>query len=300
MLTPDSRRNPVTASESAGTVRAFGLRVVPALLALSATELFVQVEPGEVVIDHAVGQLRGQALQINAGNTLTDGKEIRAAIVAYVHPVTRFAGVAAVELEEVTTGDGADVTDAEIEAVIPVAIAAAKAYTVLAQVVFSRSGSAITLTIDHTARTFGVDAAQKEIETHEDFTPPATWTGGAWVPGPTIHVSIDAADFGNKDYLTDYPIDFYGRIVKLRRVTERTIAGAGAVTNVGIEIGTTALSGASVASTLADATGSVASDEPTAPGIVKPGDVVSLVGSGSTAGSGGRARFEIVTQVLKA
>lgn len=296
----DTRRTPTDPSDNSGKIELHGLRLVPAHgVVLAAASLFVSFTPGEAVFGHNVTQHRGAILQANAGNTLSDAHELHAAVVAYHNPLTHRTTIAIVDRAEDATGEGSPITGAEIEEVLPARVVAEKAYTLLGAVKWVRAGSAITMTIDHTARSYGVIDEWKASEGNEDFTPDASYLDGAWIPGPAIEVVVNATEFANADLVTDFPINFYGRIRRLVRITEVVIAGAGAVMNVGAEVGSTAVTGLTVASTLADARGTVAQDEPTAPAIVKPGDVVSLIGSGATAGSSGRARFRLEFEVLQ-
>jgi len=192
------------------------------------------------------------------------------------------------------------ITDAEIEGEIHPTAAESSDYTVIGQVAFARSGTSYTLTIDHLSRSYGVDVDLKQTSTTAyAWSPTGGNADGRFIPGPVLEVVSNATEWANADLVTDFPINFYGRIRRLVRITEVVIAGAGAVMNVGAEVGSTAVTGLTVASTLADARGTVAQDEPTAPAIVKPGDVVSLIGSGATAGSSGRARFRLEFEVLQ-
>lgn len=292
----DTRQFQVTPSDTGGQIRAIGLRLVPpSTVVLAAALLAVSLTPGEVAIGHDVTQHRGSVQIVNEGGTLSDGSEIHAAVIAYHNPATHRNVIAVVERDEEDAGDGVPITDAEIEAAIPAASASGKLYTVLGAAKFSRSGSNITLTIDHVARSYGVDPTIKATTAgSEDPLPSeASWYDGHFAPGPVLEVTVDATAFANADLITDYPVGFYGRIARIVRITEVTIAGAGAVMDVGVEADGDVVAGLSVASTLADAKGSVATDVSAAPTYVRPGSLVSLVGSGATAGSGGRARFRL-------
>lgn len=296
----DSRHSPVTPADTEGAYRVYGLRLLPAAIALAAAALHFDYNPGEVQLGHRVASFRGGTKQVYSGSSLADLSTVRAALVAALHPPSDQIRLYLVErAPALTTADAGAITDTEIEAAIHATATANKDYTVLGQVAFARSGTAYTLTIDHLSRTFYVDADRKDTSTAAyAWSPTGGNADGRFVPGPVLEVVANATEWANVDLVTDYPINFHGRIRRLVRITEVVIAGAGAVVNVNAEIGTTDVTGLTVASTLADAKGTVATDEPTTYAIVKPGDVVSLEMSGATAGSSGRARFRLEFEQL--
>lgn len=297
----DTRKNPVTPADTEGASRVFGLRLLPAAIALASTALHFDQDPGEVQIGHNVASFRGATLQVYAGETLADLSTVRAARVAALHPPTNQIRLYLVErAPALTSADEGPITDAEIEEAIHPTAAANKDYTVLGQVAFARSGTDYTLTIDHVSRSYGADADLKDATANAAYawSPTGGNADGRFIPGPVLEVVKNATEWANGDLITNYPINFHGRIRRLVRITEVTIAGAGAACAVNAEIGTTDVTGLSVASTLADAAGTVATDEPTTYPMVKPGDTVSLEMSGATAGSGGRSRFRLEFEQL--
>lgn len=297
----DTRLTPTDPSDNSGKVELHGLRLIPAhSVVLAAASLFLAFTPGEAVFGHNVSQHRGGVLQANAGNTLTDAHEVHAAVVAFHNPITHRTGIALVDRAEEDTGDGVPITDTEIEAALPARVAAGKLYTLLGRAKWVRAGAVITLTLDHVARTYGVIEEWKPTEGNQDFTPAASYVDGTWAPGPSIEVVANATEWANGDLVTDFPVNFYGRIRRLVALTEVVIAGAGSTVTVGVEIGATAVTGLSVACALSSAKGAVTSDEPTAPANVIPGDVVTLIASAATAGSSGRVRFRLEFDVLQA
>ena len=296
----DTRKNPVTAADTEGAVRVFGFRLHAAAIALAAAALYFDYDPGEVQIGHRVAAFRGGTAQVYAGSSLADLSTVRAALVAAYHPPSdKFRLYLVERAPALTTADAGPITDAEIEAEIHPTAAESSDYTVIGQVAFARSGTSYTLTIDHLSRSYGVDVDLKQTSTTAyAWSPTGGNADGRFIPGPVLEVVSNATEWANNDLVTDFPINFHGRIRRLVRLTEVVIAGSGAAFTVGVEIGSTAVTGLSVSSALADARGSVASDEPTTYPMVKPGDVVSLVGSSATAGSSGRARYRLEFEQL--
>lgn len=296
----DTRKNPVTPADTEGAVRVFGLRLHAAAIALAAAALWFDYDPGEVQIGHRVAAVRGGSLQVYAGSSLADLSTVRAALVAAYHPPSDQVRLYLVQrAPALTAADAGAITDTEIEAAIHATAAANKDYTVIGQVAFARSGTAYTLAVDHLSRSYAVELDRKTTSTADyAWSPTGGNADGRFIPGPVLEVVSNATEWANGDLVTDYPINFHGRIRRLVRITEVAIAGAGAVCAVNAEVGTTDVTGLSVASTLADAKGTVATDEPTTYTVVKPGDVVSLEMSGATAGTSGRARFRLEFEQL--
>jgi len=294
----DTGLNALGVSESRGVRRAIGARLCLYMAAaLSSTSLKVACEPGEVVIDHRVAQLASVAeITVNSGNTLADGYAIRATLVAYWDESAGKVKRSMVEGAAAATASAAAPTDAAIETAV-----GTDAYVKLGTVTFSRSGSAISVSLDHTVRPQGVYSDSGWRASGADEAPGGALIGGSSVaalyrPWGKITHTVDAANIADGDILTNLPLPrIYGKIVGWRVVTEKAISTGAKGTTPNLEIGTTNVTGSdSVAMSGTSALGTVlALGAPTAANTFSPGDTLSIEAASTTTYIEGRFRFEI-------
>lgn len=270
-----------------------GLRLIPVIAALASNDLAVAYEPGVAVVGDKVQEFAGDGdVVCYSGETLTDASEIVCAVVACYNPDANLITILVVDGDEALTSAGAEApTDDDIEAALP---SSSCVYTLLGTVKFARSGSAISQTIDHTVRSFGVPTTGKFTASTEDPVDDSTLFEHA----VTLSVSVDAADIANGDVLTTHPVPaFFGKVGAWRAVCEKAITTTGKTATLNLEIGTTDIDGTSTAYAGAKVLGAVtALNAPTAghaSNAFKPGDTFSVEAGSVTAFIEGRVRIEV-------
>lgn len=270
--------------------RISGMRLLPIIIALASNALAVAIEPGVAVVADKVQEFAGDgSVTCNAGATLTDASEIVCAVVACYNPLADLVSVIVVDGAEALTSVGAVApTDAEIEDALP---GAECSYTLLGTVKFARSGSAISQTIDHTGRSYGVPSDGKLTASTEDPVDGST----LYEHGQTLAFSVDAADIANGDVLTDHPVPaFFGKIAAWRVVVEKAISTGAKTATLNLEIGTTNVTGATLVYAGAKALGVVtAGGTPSAANTFAPGDTFSIEAGTVTSFVEGRVRIEV-------
>ena len=246
MPTLDTGLNALGVSESRGVRRAIGGHLALFLAAaLSSTSLKVAAEPGEVVIDHRVCQLASaESITVYSGETLADGYSISATLVAFWDASAGKVKRQMVEGSAALTAAVAKPTDAAIETAV-----GTDAFVKLGSVTFSRSGSAISVSLDHTVRPQGVYSDSGWRSSGADEAAGGAIIGGSAVaalyrPWGKITHTVDAANIADGDILTSLPLPrIYGKIVGWRAVTEKAISTGAKGTTPNLEIGTTNVTG---------------------------------------------------------
>lgn len=270
-----------------------GLRLLPIIAVLTSTDLAVAHEPGVAVVDGKVQEFAGDGdLPCYAGETLADGSSVTCAVVATYSPLTDRISILVVDGTAATTGSQVAPTDAQIEAALA---DDANPYTLLGTVTFSRSGTVVTCSIDHTARSFGVatDGKACAAAAAEDWADSTLFEHAV-----TQAFSVDAADIANGDVVTEHPVPaFHGKIGAWRAVCEKAISTDAKTATLNLEIGTTNVAGTSTAYAGTKALGVVtALTAPTAGSATAefaPGDTFSIEASSVTAFVEGRVRIEV-------
>jgi hypothetical protein len=293
----DTGLNALSVAESRGTRRALGAHLMLYLAAaLSSTSLKVAAAPGEVVIDHRVAQLASaEAITVYSGSTLADGSSISATLVAYWDESAGKVKRKMVEGAAATTGSQAAPTDAAIET-----SCGTDAFVKLGSVTFSRSGSAISVSLDHTVRPQGVYADAGWRASGADEAPAGAIIGGSAVaalyrPWGKICHSVDAADIANGDVLTELPLPrIYGKVSAWRVVCEKAISTGAKTATLNLEIGTTNITDATLVYAGTKALGVVtAGGAPSAANTFVPGDTLSIEAASVTSFVEGRVCIEI-------
>lgn len=280
-----------------------GCFLIPAMLALASNDLGVSITPGVVVLDDHAFQFGGREdVAIYDGSTLADLSEVYADVVAYWNETTATGQVIAVDGTAALTSAGAEPpTDAEIEAAMP---DPDFAWVRLGRVKFTRSGSTITMAeIDHGVRPLEITTDRKAAglasSSHEN----------APIASPQLYrylgdlsFDVDAADLANGDVITNYPLPLiHGKIGRFRAVVTKAITTGAKAATLNLEIGTTNLTGGTIALAGAYALGAVvASAAITGGDTFKPGDTLSVEASAVTAFIEGRVKivvelYELVT-----
>lgn len=280
-------------SPSLALIALLGLMVIPAEATQSASDLSVSLTPGTAILDDHAQQFSGRGdVAINAGNTLSASSEVISDVVVYYNDATATAYLIVVDGAEALTSAGAVApTDAEVVAALP---DSSYTYARCGRVKFSRdAGTAITIDyIDHTVRPLGVDPDAKIAVTSETDV-----IGDAelYEFHHTEGIEVDAADIAAADILTNKPVPpFHGKIGALRAVVTKAITTGAKAATINAEIGTTNLTGGTVALAGAYALGAIQAQgaAPSAGNTFKPGDTWSLEGSAVTPFIEGRVRIE--------
>ena len=293
----DDRRHAMNSDAFAGRriVIGMGCRLVPLHTQILAAALKVGRTVGLIEVDGKIKQLGPKSKTCQSGATLSASSEAWSAVVAYLNLNTGLVYEIVVDGAEALTSAGAvRVTDAEIVAELP---NEDFPYTVLGQVLFARSaGTVITVSFDHTVRSCLVEVAGKVVDTD----PQIPESDRLYVPGPTIRFTRDAADIADGDLLTDYPVDFYGRIKGHRMITDVAITTAAKTTTPQVDIGAVKVVGTDgTAFAGVSSLGAVEElDPPDNDGteLFKPGDTVSYVVSSTTSFVEGTVAIEILTE----
>jgi hypothetical protein len=296
----DSNFRPPNAAATYPRVRLLGLFLAPFLAAaLSATDLGVQVSPGQAIVGEQVQTFAGRdKIACFSGETLADGSEVQSALVVHPTGTGKFT-IAVVDGAAATAGASVAPTFAAITSAV-----GTSSWAILGVVTVSRTGSAITTTIDHTARPFDLDRADKY--TGGDEEPDAPIQGGAEVAprykpwGRLPLGTFDAASIANGDVLTDLPLPrLNGRIRRWGYTVTRAISTGAKTATLALEIGSTAVTGSSAAVASTKALGaSAAIGTITAAADFAPGDTLSIVASAVTAFTDGTIAFWADIDVL--
>lgn len=296
MITPstelDTRGDNLSLHERAMRAEGCGLR--PSRTTLGASALCIDVMPGVLIIDdHPVIYPGIEALDCNPGATLSALSEQWVAVVAYWNDATSAAYVIAVEgAEALSTAGASQPTEAMITAELP---DADMPYVVLGVVKFKLTASALYVDkIDRLSRSFGVFTSSK-IEAASDQTMHrADGTGAVYRLHSRVRITRDAADIADGDLLTDYPLDFYGKIGGGRVICEKAITTGAKTTTLNAEIDTTNVTGWGGAYAGARATGVVTALSPaTAAHTFRPGQTLSIEAASTTSFVEGQVSIEV-------
>jgi len=261
-----------------------GAYVVPTRIALLAALLTVAVTPGILITDDHDEHYSGEeVVTCYAGETLADASEIISSVVCYYNPLMNRHTVTVVDGVVALTSAGAVVkTLAEIAAALP---DASWPFSVLADVKFARSGTDVTIEdLDTSRRWKGIDPRAGQSSSHASDL--LVLDRGFYRPAAPIVIRRDADAIANGDLLTDYPLDFYGRVRGHKVICDEAITTAGKTATLGAEIGAVAVGGMATALAGTKALGEVTSlTAPTGGGtdVFKPGDTLSMVASSVTA-----------------
>lgn len=268
-----------------GGVRPIGLLGALACIALSSTVMQVDVEGGQLVADGKVGEIPSERLDCQVGVTLADLSEAYTAVVAYYLPATDRVYLRAVDGAVALTSAGAAlVTDDEIAEALP---EGAK-YAICLDVLFARSGSTVTATINRVRRPVGVVAGDsKAVSSPNDSSDDALYRPWGTIP---LWAGL-ATQVTNGDMLTDLPLPpIHGKIRRIYAVTEVAITTAAKTATLNAEIGAVEATGDLVVAGT-KAKGVVTGQEISAVNTFVPGDTLSLVASAVTAFTEGELAF---------
>lgn len=296
MITPstemDTRQDNLCLHERAS--RAEGCTLRPSRTTLAADALVIDVLPGVLVIDdHPVVYAGVEALDCNEGLTLSALSEQWTAVVAYWNEATSEAHVIAVPgAEALSTAGASQPDDDAIAAELP---DASYPFVVLGAVKFKQTASALYVDeIDHLSRSFGVFSSSKIAAASATSPHRADGDGAVYRLHSKVRITRDAADIADGDLLTNYPLDFYGKVGGGRVICEKAITTAAKNTSLNAEIDTTNVTGWGGAYAGAKATGAVTALSPaTAAHTFRPGQTLSIEAASTTAFVEGQVTIEV-------
>lgn len=292
MSVKDDRRESLTTSEQRGPRALHGLRLVLALAALASNSLAYAVEPGEAVIDGKKQQFAGRAsVSVYSGSTLADGSSIRSACVVWYNAELDKMFLASVDGAAATTGSDVAPTDAQIEAALP----AGAPYTLAGVARFSRSGSAISVSFDHTARSLGANPGTDGVCQGTNAQEQAGDSGGMYRFFQRLQIHQTAIVSGAGDRITSYPLPpIKGKIGAMRAVISIAPVGVGGTMLLNAEIDGTNVTGGVVTVATGDAVGAVkAGTAITAANTFSPGSVLDIEAATVTAMTAGEFTLEL-------
>lgn len=288
----DTRQDNLSLHERA--MRAEGCTLRPSRTTIAADALCIDVLPGVLVIDdHPVVYAGVEALDCNPGATLSALSEQWVAVVAYWNEAISEAAVIAVEgTEALSTAGASQPTEATIQAELP---DSSYPYIVLGVVLFKKTASAIYVDkIDHLSRPFGVFSSSKIAAASDTSPHRADGDGAVYRLHSKIRITRAAAAIANGDLLTEYPVDFYGKIGGGRVITDVAITTAAKTTTLNAEIDTTNVTGWGGAFAGTSALGVVTELSPaTAAHTFRPGQKISIEAASTTAFVEGTVTIEL-------
>lgn len=296
MITPDTeldtRQDNLSLHERA--MRAEGCTLRPSRTTLAADALVIDVLPGVLIVDdHPIVYEGVEDLACNDGNTLSALSEVCTAVVAYWNEAIGEVRVIAVDADEALTTVGASwPTDTEIAAALP---DSSYPFMVLGGVKFKKTASALYVDqIDHQVRSFGVFTASKLAANSVTSPHRADGDGAVYRLHSRVRITRDAADIANGDLLTNYPLDFYGKVGGGRVVCEKAITTGAKTTTLNAEIDTTNVTGWGGEYAGTKATGAVTELDPaTAANTFRPGQTLSIEAASTTAFVEGQVSIEV-------